>query len=206
MLPLSHDEVVHGKKSLLGKMAGDPWQQLANLRLLFSYQYTRPGKVLLFMGSELADPREWDHDGSLPWHLAEGPARAGLQLLLGDLGRTVRAHPCLHRRDHERDGFAWIDCDDQDRSLISYLRRDGDDFVLVVLNFTPVPRPGYRVGVPQAGRYRELISTDAERYGGGGFATLAEVEADAATPWHGQPASVALDLPPLAALVLQPAP
>ena len=139
-MPLSHDEVVHGKRSLLEKMPGDRWQKFANLRLLLAYQYTRPGKKLLFMGTEFAPSREWDHRESLDWHLADDPDRARLSHFLEALGRLYHAHPCLWRSDPDPDGFAWIDCSDRQHSVVSYRRRDGDDEMVVVLNATPVPR------------------------------------------------------------------
>jgi 1,4-alpha-glucan branching enzyme len=201
--PLSHDEVVHGKRSLLEKMPGDLWQKFANLRLLLAYQYTRPGKVLLFMGSELAPYREWDHDTSLDWHLADDPPRAGLGRFLEDLGRLYRETPCLWRSDPDAHGFAWIDCADLENSVVSYVRRDGDDHVVVVLNLTPVPRDGYRLGVPHAGTYVERLSSDEERFGGSGAVTARRIATEP-LPFHGQPQSIRLRLPPLGALVLAP--
>ncbi|GIW39664.1 MAG: 1,4-alpha-glucan branching enzyme GlgB [Candidatus Binatia bacterium] len=201
--PLSHDEVVHGKRSLLEKMPGDLWQKFANLRLLLSYQYTRPGKVLLFMGTELAPHSEWNHERELDWTLAEDERRKGLRTFLAELGSLYRSRPCFWRSDPDPSGFSWIDCSDRENSVVSYLRRDGEDFVVVVLNFTPVPREDYRIGVPKAGGYVRLFSSDDRRYGGSEFETLARVEAEAA-PFHGQPHSVRLRLPPLGALVLAP--
>jgi 1,4-alpha-glucan branching enzyme len=203
VMPLSHDEVVHGKGSLLGKMPGDAWQQIANLRLLLAYQYTRPGKQLLFMGSELASPREWDHDGSLDWHLLEDPDRAGLVRFVEELGRLYRETPCLWRRDPEPEGFAWIDCHDRENSVVSYERRDGADHLLVVLNFTPVPREEYRIGAPGAGGYMLRLSSDEERFGGSGFSVPRGVQAEP-VPFHGFAQSLVLRLPPLAALLLSP--
>jgi 1,4-alpha-glucan branching enzyme len=205
LMPLSHDEVVHGKGSLLQKMPGDLWQQLANLRLLLAYQYTRPGKKLLFMGTELAPEREWSHERSLDWHLAEDPARQGLARFLGDLGRLYRESPCLWRSDPDPEGFAWIDCADREHSVVSYLRRDGDAHLMIVLNFTPVPRADYRIGAPRPGAYVERLSSDGARYGGSGLETPGRVATEA-VPCHGQPQSVRLRLPPLGALVLAPAP
>ena len=151
MLPLSHDEVVHGKRSLLDKMPGDDWQRFANLRLLLTFQWTYPGKKLLFMGGEFGQPREWNHHGSLPWHLADEPRHAGVRALVRDLNRVYRSTPALHRLDHDSDGFSWLSWQDDAHSVLSYLRKDGDEHAVVVLNFTPVPRHGYRVGVPTAG-------------------------------------------------------
>jgi 1,4-alpha-glucan branching enzyme len=161
VLPLSHDEVVHGKRSLLEKMPGDDWQRFANLRLLLTFQWTFPGKKLLFMGGELAQPREWNHHGALPWHLADEPRHAGIRALVRDLNRVYRGTPALHRLDHDSAGFAWLSWQDDAQSVLCYLRRDGDAHAVVLLNFTPVPRPGYRVGVPRAGRYREVLKNDS---------------------------------------------
>ncbi len=202
--PLSHDEVVHGKGSLLEKMPGDLWQKFANLRALLAYQFTRPGKVLLFMGTELAPHAEWNHDRSLDWHLADDPARRGLSRYLADLGRLYRDTPCLWRRDPDPDGFAWIDASDRENSVFSYLRRDARAQVAVVLNLTPVPREGYRVGMPLPGRWQLLLSSDDARYGGSGFPTPLESDTEE-LPCHGQPHSLRLALPPLGALVLAPA-
>jgi 1,4-alpha-glucan branching enzyme len=202
--PLSHDEVVHGKRSLLEKMPGDEWQKLANLRLLLAYQYTRPGKQLLFMGTELAPYNEWNHDASLDWHLGELPSRRGLARFLTALGALYLAQPCLWHGDPDGASFAWIDCTDRDASVVSYQRRDGDAHVVVVLNLTPVPRPAYRVGMPHAGRYRVLLDSDATDFAGSGLRSDAVVDTEH-VPWHGLSQSISLLLPPLAALVLAPA-
>lgn len=204
IMPLSHDEVVHGKGALLAKMPGDPWQKFANLRLLLAYQYTRPGKILLFMGTELAPEREWRHDTSLDWHLADDPARRAFRHFMEDLGRFYRDTPSLWRADHDPGGFAWIDCTDYKQSIMAYVRRDGDEHVVVVLNMSPVPREDYRLGVPQAGVYVERFSSDDVRYGGGEFATSARVQTEP-VDFHGHPQSLRLRLPPLGALVLAPA-
>jgi len=201
--PLSHDEVVHGKRALLEKMPGDLWQKLANLRTLLAYQYTRPGKVLLFMGTELAPHEEWNHDASLPWHLADDPPRVGLQRFLADLGRLYRERTCLWRVDPDPDGFRWIDCADRDQSIVSYVRRDGDAHLVVVLNLTPVPRADYRIGAPASAAYVELLSSDDLRYGGSGCETPKRIMTEPA-PLHGFAQSMRLVLPPLAALVLGP--
>src|SRR5439155_1596343 len=158
-MPLSHDEVVHGKGSLLNKMAGDAWQKFANLRLLFAYLYTRPGKKLLFMGSELAPEREWSHERSLDWHLASDPLRAGLMRYLEELGALYKRSACLWQSDSDPAGFRWIECEDRQNSVLSYLRRDGGDSFIVVCNFTPVPREGYRLGVPDASEIATLLSS-----------------------------------------------
>jgi len=206
ILPLSHDEVVYGKRSLLAKMPGDRWQKFANLRLYYTFMYGHPGKKLMFMGGEFAQEREWNHDASLDWHLIEDPAHAGVQRLVRDLNRCYRATPALHQRDCEADGFEWIDCEDRANCVISFVRRGADrsDFVVVVCNFTPVVRHGYRVGVPAAGPYSEAFNSDAAVYGGGNVGNCGQVVAQA-VPWHGRPWSLNLVLPPLAALILRPA-
>jgi 1,4-alpha-glucan branching enzyme len=199
VLPLSHDEVVYGKGSLLGRMPGDEWQRFANLRLLFGWMHSQPGKKLLFMGGEFGQWNEWNHDGSLDWHLAGEPMHAGVQRWVSDLNRFYRAQPALHEQDFSAEGFAWVDADDSDNSIASLLRTDGDDIVLAICNFTPVPRPSYRVGVPRAGRWVESLNSDAEIYGGSGWGNLGGLDA-AAVPWHGRPWSVLVSVPPLAAV------
>ncbi|MGA8262392.1 MAG: 1,4-alpha-glucan branching protein GlgB [Arenicellales bacterium] len=202
VLPLSHDEVVHGKSSLLGKMPGDEWQRFANLRLLYTYMYTYPGKKHLFMGDEFAAGTEWNHDRSLEWGLLRYKYHAGMQLAVGDLNRLYRELPALHRHDFEPMGFDWIDCHDAAQSVISYLRRGADQILVVVLNFTPVPRHGYRIGVPEGGYYRELFNSDSESYGGSNLGNLGTVRSRP-VPWMGRPHSLELTLPPLAGLVLR---
>jgi len=201
VLPLSHDEVVHGKGSLLGKMPGDDWQKFANLRLLYGYMYTQPGKKLLFMGGEFGQWREWNHDESLDWHLCQYPPHAGLQRWMQDLNRLYRGEPALHELDMQPSGFEWIDCNDAPASVVSCLRKgkSTDDLVLVVCNFTPVPRLNYRVGAPRNGFWHEVRNSDAQDYGGSGYGNMGGVEA-APVPWHGQPYSLNLTLPPLAAV------
>ncbi len=203
LLPFSHDEVVHGKGSLWNKMHGDPWQRRAHLRLLFCYQFTQPGKKLLFMGSELGQEREWDHDGTLSWELGEQPERIGLRWLLADLHKLYRKHPCLYVGDGEEEGFQWVDCDDNARSVIAYLRCDGDDFLFVALSFTPVVRAGMRFGVPRAGAYREVLNSDSSHYGGGNVGNAGVVTA-VEEPLHGFPCSLTVTLPPLGAVILAP--
>ena len=203
VLPLSHDEVVHGKGSLLGKMPGDDWQRFANLRLLLSYQWTHPGKKLLFMGQEFGQRSEWSHERGPDWAALDDTRHAGVQRLVRDLNRVYRGEPALHRHDFDAEGFAWIDCEDRERSVVSFLRRAGDAFVVVVLNFTPVVRAGYRVGVPAAGGYRELLNSDAAAYGGSNVGNAGLVRAEH-VPHDGHAQSLALTLPPLAALVLRP--
>jgi 1,4-alpha-glucan branching enzyme len=194
---------VHGKGSLFSKLPGDEWQKLATLRLLLAYQWTRPGKVLDFMGAELASPAEWNHDRSLDWHLADSPARAGLMRFVAALGRAYHAQPAFWRWDHDPAGFRWIDCADRAQSVVSYLREDGDAHAIVVLNMTPVPRADYRIGAPTRARYRVLLDSDAAEFGGSGFARQDVVIPDA-VPCHGFAASLRLALPPLSALVLVP--
>jgi 1,4-alpha-glucan branching enzyme len=204
VLPLSHDEVVHGKGSLLAKMPGDDWQKFANLRLLFGYLYGQPGKKLLFMGGEFGQRREWQHDTSLDWHLLQSPAHAGLKKWVADLNRVYRSEAALHVNDCSPTGFEWIDCSDAEAGVVSFLRKgpDPDDEVLVVCNFTPVPRVEYRVGVPRDGFWRELLNSDGADYGGSGLGNLGGVRAEA-IGWHGRPFSVSLTLPPLAAVFCQ---
>ncbi|MBX6330382.1 MAG: 1,4-alpha-glucan branching protein GlgB [Gemmatimonadaceae bacterium] len=201
IMPLSHDEVVHLKRSLLEKMPGDRWQKFANLRLLLAYQYTRPGKKLLFMGTELAPWNEWNHDVSLDWHLAAEPLHASFGFYVEQLGRLYREHPALWRRDYDPDGFRWIDVADAMNSVISYVRHDGDDHLVIVLNFTPVPREDYRIGVPAAGMYVQLFSSDDRRFGGSEVVTPTTIDTEPAA-FHGYEQSVRLTLPPLGALVL----
>ncbi|MGH8204954.1 MAG: 1,4-alpha-glucan branching enzyme, partial [Steroidobacteraceae bacterium] len=203
VLPLSHDEVVHGKGSLLGKMPGDDWQRFANLRLLYSYQWTHPGKKLLFMGQEFAQPGEWSHDNGPDWSVIGEPRHAGVRRLVEDLNRLYRALPALHRHDFEGEGFAWIDCQDREQSTLVFLRRAGPEFVVVVLNFTPVARNDFRLGVPAGGAYRELLNSDSSTYGGSNAGNTGAVEAFA-EPRHGHPHSISLTLPPLGALILEP--
>jgi 1,4-alpha-glucan branching enzyme len=198
VLPLSHDEVVHGKGSLLGKMPGDDWQKFANLRLLYGYMYAQAGKKLLFMGGEFGQWNEWNHDTSLDWHLAEYPLHKGLQRWVRDLNTTYRAEPALHQFDCDPAGFEWVDINDSEQSVISLLRkgRSPDDTVLVVCNFTPVPRHNYRVGVPQGGRWEEILNSDAPLYGGSGQGNLGGLNT-APVSCHGRPYLLNLTVPPL---------
>lgn len=200
VLPLSHDEVVHGKGSLLSKMPGDPWQKFANLRLLFGYMYAQPGKKLLFMGGEFGQWQEWNHETSLDWHLTDHPFHAGVQQWVRDLNRFYREEPALHELDVDPAGFAWIDPHDADNSVVSLLRRaPGGRMVVAVCNFTPVPRVEYRVGVPRSGWWREALNSDAREYGGSGLGNLGGTSAEP-VPSHGHPSSLRLVLPPLGAL------
>jgi 1,4-alpha-glucan branching enzyme len=204
LLPLSHDEVVHGKGSLLDKMPGDTWQEFANLRLLLAYQFTTPGKKLNFMGNELAQGREWQSNWELDWELLTIDWHEGVQRLMRDLNRAHREIPALHDQDFVPDGFTWIDCHDADHSTLSFIRRARSGaFVIVVLNFTPVPRRGYRIGLPAGGRYVELLNSDSAYYRGSNVGNAGGIEAEA-LPWMGLAFSAAITLPPLAALVLAP--
>jgi 1,4-alpha-glucan branching enzyme len=204
LLPFSHDEVVHLKRSLFGRMPGDDWQRYANLRLLYAWQWTHPGAKLLFMGGELAQPTEWSPHESLPWHLLGDPRHAGIARLVRDLNALYRERRALHERDLEPDGFRWLDCDDRDHSRLAFERRAGDDVAVVVLNFTPVPRERWRVGLPRGGRWREVLNTDSAYYGGANLGNLALVDASA-VPAMGREWSAEVVLPPLGAIVLVPA-
>lgn len=201
VLPFSHDEVVHGKGSMVGKMPGDEWQRFANLRLLYSMMWTYPGKKLLFMGCEFGQVPEWSFAGELEWWVNQFPLHGGVQKLIGDLNRLYTSEPALHERDFDWNGFHWLDCGDAARSILSYMRQDGDSQMICVLNFTPVPRDGYRIGVPEPGRYRVRLNSDADVYGGSNVG-LVEAEAEDVS-WSGMPCSIVLTLPPLGALVLQ---
>jgi 1,4-alpha-glucan branching enzyme len=204
MLPFSHDEVVHGKNSLLHKMPGDLWQQFANLRLLYGYQYAHPGKKLLFMGQEFAQRHEWSETHSLDWHLLQYESHKGVQRVVTDLNHLLAAEPALHQVDFEWQGFEWIDANDSDNSVYSFIRRgkNPDDLVVVVLNCTPVVRYGYRLGVPNAGNYQEIFNTDAAIYGGSNVGNLGGMNAEE-FPWQGRRHSLSLTVPPLAAIFLK---
>ncbi|MEH6772463.1 MAG: 1,4-alpha-glucan branching protein GlgB, partial [Cereibacter changlensis] len=204
VLPLSHDEVVHGKGSLIRQMAGDPWQKFANLRAYFGFMWTHPGKKLLFMGGEFAQDREWNHDASLDWELLDNPANAGMKRLVADLNRTYRGVPALHRQDCDPAGFEWVDAADAENSVLSFLRKaEGHPPVLVVCNLTPQVHHDYRIGVPQGGGWREILNTDAGLYGGSDVGNSGLLQAED-TSWHGRPASLRLTLPPLATVLLMP--
>jgi 1,4-alpha-glucan branching enzyme len=204
VLPLSHDEVVHGKGSLLGKMPGDEWQKRANLRLLYGYMYTQPGKKLLFMGGEFGQWREWSHDASLDWHLLDEPAHGMLLRWVRDLNTAYRGEPALHELDTSPAGFEWIDCNDADHSILVYVRRarSSEDELVVACNFTPVPRANYRIGVPTTGRWAEVLNSDAVLYGGSGQGNLGGVVA-APVRWHGRAQSINVTLPPLGMVVFK---
>jgi 1,4-alpha-glucan branching enzyme len=204
VLPLSHDEVVHGKGSLLSKMPGDLWQKFANLRLLFAYMYAQPGKKLLFMGGEIGQWKEWAHEESLEWHLLQHDSHAKLQRWVSDINRAYRKESALHEMDCDPSGFEWIDANDSQQSMLSFLRksRNNKDIVTVVCNFTPVPRYNYRVGVPRPGYWREILNSDSEIYGGEDFGNLGGVVADE-TSIHGRSFSLNLIVPPLGAVFLK---
>ena len=198
VLPLSHDEVVYGKRSLIGKMPGDDWQKFANLRALFGYMYAQPGKKLLFMGGEFGQWREWVHDGSLDWDLLGYPLHAGLQRWVQDLNRLYRSEPALHEMDCDPAGFEWIDCDDADSSTVTLIRKgkSSSTIILVACNFTPVPRYSYRLGSPRSGSWQEILNSDAGEYGGSNMGNLGGVET-VPVPLHGRPYSLTITLPPL---------
>ena len=201
VLPLSHDEVVHGKGSLLGKMPGDEWQRFANLRLLYGLMFAQPGKKLLFQGAEVAQVPEWSYTTSVEWHLQDVPRHQGIERLIADLNRVYAAEPALHQRDVDARGFEWIDADDAYNSVLSFSRRGHDESVNIVVacNFTPLPRVNYRLGVNSPGVYREILNSDAKEYGGSGMGNLGMAEATP-VPWHGRPHSLNITLPPLAAV------
>jgi 1,4-alpha-glucan branching enzyme len=204
VLPLSHDEVVHGKGSLINKMPGDPWQKFANLRSLYGYMYAQAGKKLLFMGGEFGQWAEWNHDKSLDWHLLQQPLHAGLLRWVADLNALYRKKTALHQLDCDPAGFDWIDCNDVENSVFSILRlgrREGD-MMLAVCNFTPVPRHNYRVGVPVDGFWQELLNSDAADYGGSGVGNYGGVAAEP-IPCHDRPFSIELSLPPLSVVFFQ---
>jgi 1,4-alpha-glucan branching enzyme len=204
ILPLSHDEVVYGKRSLFGRMPGDRWRKFANLRAYLGFMWTHPGKKLLFMGGEIAQPEEWSHDGEVRWDLLGDPDHAGVQRLVSDLNRFYAAHPALHASDADPEGFAWIIGDDRVNSVYAYLRRARDErgAVLALVNLTPVPRRDYRVGIPVPGLWREIINTDAQEYGGSGLGNGGGARTEA-QPAHGYGQSLRLVLPPLSTLVLE---
>jgi 1,4-alpha-glucan branching enzyme len=206
VLPLSHDEVVHGKGSLIGKMPGDEWQKFANLRLLFGYMFAQPGKKLLFMGDEFGQVREWTHDASLEWHVLQYAFHRGVQFWVEQLNRVYREQPALHELDTDPGGFEWVDANDNQTSVLSFLRRGKSptDTVLIVCNFTPVPRLEYRLGVPFGGYWRELLNSDAQDYAGSGMGNGGGVGAES-LPAHGRPHSLRMTLPPLGVLFLKPA-
>ena len=205
VLPFSHDEVVYGKGSMLAKMPGDRWQKFANLRLLYGFMFGHPGKKLLFMGNEFGQPSEWNHDSSLEWHVLDDPSHAGLLRWVRDVNTLYRGQPSLYEREFEPAGFEWVDCTDFHRSVICFLRKapDSNDLLLVVCNFTPVPRNNYRVGVPVGGTWKETINSDAQLYGGSGVGNFGGLTASP-LPAHGRPFSLNITLPPLGIIAFQP--
>jgi 1,4-alpha-glucan branching enzyme len=205
VLPLSHDEVVHLKGAILDQMPGDLWQKFANLRLLYSYMWTHPGKKLLFMGSDFGQWNEWDFDSSLQWHLLQWETHQGVRKCVADLNRLYRSEKALYQLDFDGHGFEWIDCHNYENSTLSYVRRakDPDDFVLVCCNFTPVPRFEHRLGVPEACWYQEVFNSDSMHYGGSNLGNFPGVQADTLSS-HGRPASIELTLPPLGVVVFKP--
>nr|WP_232020643.1 1,4-alpha-glucan branching protein GlgB [Methylocaldum marinum] len=200
ILPFSHDEVVHGKGSMLQKMPGDEWQRFANLRLLYTFMFTYPGKKLLFMGCEFGQGGEWNFNKALDWYVLEYPIHSGLKRLVSDVNQLYRDNRALHEDDFDQKGFEWIDCHDAPQSILSYLRRSSDAFAVMVFNFTPVPRQNYRIGVPEPGVYREVFNSDARDYGGSDVGNT-EMTAEA-TEWMGRPYSICLTLPPLGGIVV----
>ena len=205
ILPLSHDEVVHGKGSLINKMPGDRWQKLANLRALYAYMWSHPGKKLLFMGQEFAQEAEWSHDRSLDWHLLEQPEHQGIQSLVRDLNTAYKAEPALWETDFDHTGFWWIEANDADDNVFAFARRskDSERVVVVAMNLSPAPRHDYRLGLPRSGRWKEAVNTDSGYYGGSDQGNLGGVEAEG-IGWHGQPFSAEFTLPPLGVLWLVP--
>jgi len=204
VLPLSHDEVVHGKGSLIGKMPGDDWQKFANLRLLFGYMYAQPAKKLIFMGGEIGQWREWAHDHALDWHLLDNPFNRGLQRWIEDLNQFYRRNTAMHRKDFSHEGFQWIDCNDVQQSTLSLIRFGDkpEDDLIVICNFTPMPRPNYRVGVSLEGYWEECLNSDASEYGGSNQGSLGRVEASP-VPAHGRPFSINVVLPPLGIVIFR---
>lgn len=202
VLPFSHDEVVHGKKSMLNKMPGDEWQRFANLRLLYTLMYTYPGKKLLFMGSEFAQGTEWNCERALDWYTLQYPLHQGVKILVSDLNALYTQTPALYRHEFDPHGFEWLDCSDREQSILSYIRKDGEHYIIAIFNFTPVPRENYRIGIPELAKYQVLLSSDSEFYGGSNVDNTATLEAES-IPWSDRPYSLSVNLPPLSGLILQ---
>jgi 1,4-alpha-glucan branching enzyme len=203
LLPFSHDEVVHGKQSMLYKMPGDEWQRFANLRVLYTYMFCHPGKKLLFMGTEFGQGQEWNSAQVMDWYVLEYPLHQGVKLLVKDLNRLYRETSALHYYEFDWRGFEWIDCHDSENSVLSFLRRSDNGFVVVIVNLTPVPRTGYRIGVPEGGEYREIFNSDSAFYGGSNLGNGDHPLIAEPTPWMNRSHSLSLTLPPLAGIVLQ---
>ncbi|MDQ1470777.1 MAG: 1,4-alpha-glucan branching enzyme, partial [Bryobacterales bacterium] len=205
VLPISHDEVVYGKKSLLSRMPGDQWQKFANVRAFLAYMFAHPGKKLLFMGSDIGDYDEWNHHATVPWQVLQYPLHAGLQACVKELNRLHADHPALHQVDFEYTGFEWIDFSDVEKSIIAFIRRGvhPEDYIVFVCNFTPTPRPAYEVGVPELIYYREILNTDAEQFGGSNMGNEGGVHSQD-LPRHGRPYSIAITLPPLSVIAFKP--
>ncbi|VAW70677.1 1,4-alpha-glucan (glycogen) branching enzyme, GH-13-type [hydrothermal vent metagenome] len=204
-LPFSHDEVVHGKGSMLNKMPGDEWQRFANLRLLYAYMFTYPGKKLLFMGCEFAQGEEWNHDKALDWYVLQYPLHAGVKKLVSDLNHLYKNQPALYQYDFDPEGFEWIDCNDTDQSVLSYIRKSDNESIIVILNFTPVIRDNYKIGTPEAGKYEVILNSDSIFYSGSNAGSHTFINTES-TEWMNRPAFLSLSLPPLAALVLKKVP
>ena len=204
VLPISHDEVVYGKGSLWTKIPGDDWQKAATVRAYLAYMWSHPGKQLLFMGQELGNPWEWSESAELPWSLRQEPLHEGIRSLVSDLNKRYKASPALYTQDFTPQGFTWIDANDRDGNVLAYLRWGSDGSVMAcIVNFSPVPRSGYRVGLPSSGVWREVVNTDSSAYGGSGVGNMGAVVASDQS-WHGQPASASVTVPPLGALWLVP--
>ena len=203
VLPFSHDEVVHGKSSLLYKMPGDDWQRFANLRLLYTYMFTYPGKKLLFMGCEFGQGQEWNHQQSLDWYVLDYAYHQGVCDLIRDLNTLYVISPELHYYDFDSHGFEWIDCHDHEQSIISYIRKSNDNIFVVALNFTPVKRDNYRIGVPYEGIYKEILNSDSSYYGGSNVGNNVAISAENRS-WMGFQYSLNLTLPPLGGIILSP--
>jgi 1,4-alpha-glucan branching enzyme len=204
MLPVSHDEVVHGKRALVSKMPGDEWQRFANTRAFLAYMFAHPGKKLMFMGTEFGQTSEWDHTTGLPWWLLQYPVHSTLQVLVKELNAMYRREPALYEVDDEYSGFEWIDIQDAESSVISFARfaKNREDMIVFACNFTPVPRSGYRLGVPKLGLYREILNTDSEMFGGSNLGNRGAVQADQ-IGHHGRPASLVITMPPLAVVAFK---
>jgi 1,4-alpha-glucan branching enzyme len=205
LLPFSHDEVVHGKQSMLHKMPGDEWQKFANLRVLYTYMFTHPGKKLLFMGTKFGQGLEWNSAQTLDWYVLDYPFHQGIKHLIQDLNRLYHHSSALYANEFEWQGFEWIDCHDSDQSILSFVRKNGaNDIMIIIVNFTPVPREGYRIGVSWPGDYKEIFNSDSEYYGGGNMGNGGNVLLAEEREWMGRPFSLSLVLPPLAGIVLRP--